>query len=140
MLTIQQEVAERICADPGKLSLLALSVQVYGQPRIATHIPAGAFFPAPKVASSVLVVDIYPLPQIGESFLDIFFQLIKAGFSQKRKNLRNSISAGMHRTSIETEKLLRAADIDPQRRAETLSLEEWGKLSYQYFVNVNLAK
>ncbi|MGB7873506.1 MAG: 16S rRNA (adenine(1518)-N(6)/adenine(1519)-N(6))-dimethyltransferase RsmA [Anaerolineales bacterium] len=132
VLTIQKEVAERICAGPGDMSLLALSVQVYGQPRIAMHIPAGAFFPAPKVDSSVLVVDIYSSPSVDESLLDIFFQLIKAGFSQKRKKLRNSISAGMRQSPAETEKLLHAADIDPQRRAETLSLEEWGSLSYQY--------
>jgi 16S rRNA (adenine1518-N6/adenine1519-N6)-dimethyltransferase len=137
VLTIQKEVAERICARPGDLSMLALSVQVYGQPHIATHIPAGAFFPAPKVDSSVLVVDIYPSPRVDEKSLDIFFQLIKAGFGQKRKKLRNSISAGMRQTPTETEKLLRAADIDPQRRAETLSLEEWEKLSYQYFANVH---
>lgn len=132
VLTIQKEVAERICAGPGNMSLLALSVQVYGQPRIAMHIPASAFFPAPKVDSSVLVVDIYSSPSVDESLLDIFFQLIKAGFSQKRKKLRNSISAGMRQSPAETEKLLHAADIDPQRRAETLSLEEWGALSYQY--------
>jgi 16S rRNA (adenine1518-N6/adenine1519-N6)-dimethyltransferase len=114
------------------MSLLALSVQVYGQPFIATNIPARAFFPAPKVASSVLVVDIYPTPFVNENLLDIFFLLIKAGFSQKRKKLRNSISAGMQQPPSETEKLLRAADVDPHRRAETLSLEEWGKLSYQY--------
>lgn len=132
VLTIQKEVAERICAGPGNMSLLALSVQVYGQPRIAMHIPASAFFPAPKVDSSVLVVDIYSSPSVDESLLDIFFQLIKAGFSQKRKKLRNSISAGMRQSPAETEKLLQAADIDPQRRAETLSLEEWGALSYQY--------
>ena len=132
VLTIQKEVAERICAGPGDMSLLALSVQVYGQPRIAMHIPAGAFFPAPKVDSSVLVVDIYSSPSVDESLLDIFFQLIKAGFSQKRKKLRNSISAGMRQSPAETEKLLHAADIDPQRRAEALSLEEWGSLSYQY--------
>ena len=140
VLTIQKEVAERICAGPGDLSLLALSVQVYGQPHIAAQIPASAFFPAPKVDSSVLVVDISPSPQVDEKILDIFFQLIKAGFSQKRKKLRNSISAGMCQTPGDAEKLLHAADIDPQRRAETLSLEEWGKLSYQYFVNANLTK
>jgi 16S rRNA (adenine1518-N6/adenine1519-N6)-dimethyltransferase len=138
VLTIQKEVAERICAGPGDLSLLALSVQVYGQPHIAMHIPAGAFFPTPKIDSSVLVIDIYSSPRVDEKFLDIFFQLIKAGFSQKRKKLRNSISAGLRQTPGEAEKLLHAADIDPQRRAETLSLEEWGKLSYQYFVNANL--
>jgi 16S rRNA (adenine1518-N6/adenine1519-N6)-dimethyltransferase len=135
VLTIQKEVAERICAGPGDMSLLALSVQVYGQARIATHIPAGAFFPAPKVDSSVLVVDIYPAPVVPANLLDTFFLLIKAGFSQKRKKLRNSISAGMRQSTAETEKLLHDADIDPQRRAETLSLEEWGKLSYQYSVS-----
>jgi 16S rRNA (adenine1518-N6/adenine1519-N6)-dimethyltransferase len=137
VLTIQREVAERICANPGDMSLLALSVQVYGQPHIATTIPARAFFPAPKVDSSVLVVDIYSTPFVDENLLDNFFLLIKAGFSQKRKKLRNSISAGIQQTPAETEKLLRAADIDPHRRAETLSLEEWGKLSYQYSIFTN---
>jgi len=137
VLTIQKEVAERICAGPGHMSLLALSVQVYGSPRVEAYIPASAFFPAPKVDSSVLVVDIYPTPSVDESLLDTFFQLIKAGFSQKRKKLRNSISAGMQLSTVETEKLLSAADIDPQRRAETLSLEEWGRLSYQYSVTTD---
>ena len=132
VLTIQKEVAERICAGPGDLSLLALSVQVYGQPQIIARIPSGAFFPAPKVDSSVLVLDVYPEPVIPANLLDTFFLLIKAGFSQKRKKLRNSLSAGMRQTPTETEKLLLAADIDPQRRAETLSLEEWGNLSDQY--------
>ena len=134
VLTIQKEVSERICAGPGDMSLLALSVQVYGQPRIAARIPAGAFYPAPKVDSSVLVIDIYPAPVVPLDLLDTFFLLIKAGFSQKRKKLRNSISAGMHQSPAETEILLCAAEIDPQRRAETLDLEEWGKLSYQYSI------
>lgn len=132
VFTIQKEVAERICAGPGEMSLLALSVQVYGQPRIATSIPKGAFFPAPKVDSAVLVIDIFPDPLVNENRLDVFFQLIKAGFSQKRKKLRNSISAGLRLSPSEAEKFLRSADIDPQRRAETLSLEEWGQLSEQY--------
>lgn len=137
VLTIQKEVAERICAGHGDMSLLALSVQVYGKPHIAAQISADAFFPAPKVDSSVLVVDIYPEPLVARDLLDVFFLLIKAGFSQKRKKLRNSISAGMHQSPVEAEKLLWAADIDPQRRAETLSLEEWGKLSRQYSVSSN---
>jgi 16S rRNA (adenine1518-N6/adenine1519-N6)-dimethyltransferase len=137
VLTIQKEVAERICAGHGDMSTLALSVQVYGRPRIAAHISAGAFFPSPKVDSSVLVVDVLPEPLVAASLLDIFFQLIKAGFSQKRKKLRNSISAGMRLSPAETEKLLRAADIDPQRRAETLSLAEWGKLTEEYSASVH---
>jgi 16S rRNA (adenine1518-N6/adenine1519-N6)-dimethyltransferase len=132
VLTIQKEVALRICAVPGDMSLLALSVQVYGQPRIAAQIPAEAFFPAPKVDSAVLVVDVYPSPRIRQELLDTFFRLIKAGFSQKRKTLRNALSAGLHISPPQTAELLRSASIDPQRRAETLSLGEWEALSAQY--------
>ncbi len=128
VLTIQKEVAERICAKPGDLSLLALSVQVYGQPRIAARIPASAFFPAPSVDSAVLVIEIYPEPLIPVPMLERFFQLTKAGFGQKRKTLRNSLSAGLHIAPAQTESMLREAGIDPMRRAETLSIPEWDAL------------
>jgi 16S rRNA (adenine1518-N6/adenine1519-N6)-dimethyltransferase len=128
VLTIQEEVAERICAKPGKMSILSLSVQVYGTPNIVTYIPAEAFFPAPKVDSAVLHMEILPEPFIPSPLLDTFFTLIKAGFSQKRKTLRNSLSGGLGIASAEVEKNLAAAGIDPMRRAETLSLEEWEKL------------
>jgi 16S rRNA (adenine1518-N6/adenine1519-N6)-dimethyltransferase len=129
VLTVQREVAQRICASPGDMSLLALSVQVYGKPRIAARIPAGAFFPAPKVDSAVLSVDIYPSPLIKPELLDTFFQLIKAGFGQKRKTLRNSLSSGLRISPAETVDLLTHANINPQRRAETLSIDEWERLS-----------
>lgn len=129
VLTVQKEVAQRICAGPGDMSLLALSVQVYGKPRIALQIPADAFFPPPKVDSAVLIVDIYPSPLIKEDLLDTFFKLIKAGFRQKRKTLRNSLSSGLHISPIEAAALLTGVNIDPQRRAETLSIKEWEKLS-----------
>jgi len=129
VLTVQKEVAQRICANPGDMSLLALSVQVYGKPRIAANIPASAFFPAPKVDSAVLVVEIYSSPRIKEALLDTFFKLIKAGFSQKRKTLRNSLSAGLHISPVNAADILTHVNIDPQRRAETLSIEEWEKLS-----------
>ena len=128
VLTIQKEVANRICATPGDMSLLALSVQVYGKPRIAARIPAGAFFPAPNVDSAVLCVDVYPEPQIEKGLLDAFFKLIKAGFSQKRKTLRNSLSSGLHISPASAVDHLTQADIDPQRRAETLSIAEWHRL------------
>ena len=128
VLTIQKEVAERICARPGDLSLLALSVQVYGKPEIAARIPAEAFYPAPKVDSAIIRIDIYPSPLIPEPLLDTFFKLIKAGFGQKRKTLRNSLSSGLHIPPAEAETLLTSAKIDPKRRAETLSIEEWNKL------------
>jgi len=129
VLTMQKEVAQRICALPGDMSLLALSVQVYGKPRIVERIPAGAFFPAPKVDSAVLSVDIYPSPLIKTELLDTFFRLIKAGFNQKRKTLRNSLSSGLHISTAEAADLLTRANIDPQRRAETLSIEEWESIA-----------
>ena len=129
VLTIQKEVAERICAKPGDLSLLALSVQVYGKPSIADIIPAAAFYPAPKVNSAILRVEIYPEPLIPRDMLPTFFKLTKAGFGQKRKTLRNSLSAGLHIKPQEVESLLTTAGINPMRRAETLSIEEWKGLS-----------
>lgn len=129
VLTIQKEVAERICAKPGDLSLLALSVQIYGEPRIVAPIPAGAFFPAPKVDSAVLTIEIYDSPQIEPDLLDTFFRLIKAGFSQKRKTLRNSLSSGLHIAPVIAEQFLTKANIDPKRRAETLSIAEWERLA-----------
>ncbi|MGZ6347746.1 MAG: 16S rRNA (adenine(1518)-N(6)/adenine(1519)-N(6))-dimethyltransferase RsmA [Anaerolineales bacterium] len=128
VLTVQKEVAERICADPGKMSLLALSVQVYGKPVIGDIIPAGAFYPKPKVDSAVLCIELYARPKIPTEMLDIFFSVIKAGFSQKRKTLRNALSGGLRIAAEDSESLLSAASIDSKRRAETLSLEEWGRL------------
>ena len=128
VLTVQKEVAQRVCSAPGDLSLLALSVQVYGKPRIAARIPADAFFPVPKVDSAVLCIDIYPSPLISAEHIDTFFHLSKAGFSQKRKMLRNSLSSGLHISPSEAADLLTRANIDPQRRAETLSINEWQTL------------
>jgi 16S rRNA (adenine1518-N6/adenine1519-N6)-dimethyltransferase len=128
VLTVQREVAERICAVPGDLSLLALSVQVYGKPRISAQLPAGAFTPPPKVDSAVVRVDLYPEPVIPAEHIDRFFALAKAGFSQKRKTLRNSLSGGLGIAAAQAVAWLTAAGIDPQRRAETLNLEEWGRL------------
>lgn len=125
VLTLQREVGERICARQGEMSLLALSVQVYGHPEIMARIPAGAFYPPPKVDSAVLRVDIHPEPLIPCELLDLFFRLAKAGFSQKRKTIRNALSAGMAWDRDSTQDLLLAAEIEPMRRAETLSLEEW---------------
>jgi 16S rRNA (adenine1518-N6/adenine1519-N6)-dimethyltransferase len=129
VLTIQREVAERICARPGDLSLLALSVQVYGSPRIAARIPAGAFYPAPDVDSSVLRVDLYSEPQIPPDQLAAFFTLARMGFSQKRKTLRNTLAAGLGCKGEVAAEMLHAAGIDPQRRAETLNLDEWRQLT-----------
>lgn len=129
VLTVQQEVAIRICAAPGDLSLLALSVQVFGRPKIMAYIPAGAFYPPPKVDSAVVRVDLYPEPLIPSAQLEAFFRLAKAGFSQKRKTIRNSLAGGLALKPDEVEQLLLAANIEPRRRAESLNLDEWGELT-----------
>jgi 16S rRNA (adenine1518-N6/adenine1519-N6)-dimethyltransferase len=132
VLTVQREVAERINAGPGEMSLLALSVQVYGQPRVMGRIPAGAFYPAPKVDSAVVRVDLYPTPRIPLPLLNTFFRLAKAGFSQKRKTLRNALAGGLHLEPAQAMELLKSAGIDPQRRAETVGFEEWERLVEAY--------
>jgi len=129
VLTVQREVGERICAPAGDLSLLALSVQVFGRPEITANIPAEAFYPAPKVGSAVVRLEVYPQPLIPVPRLDRFFQLAKAGFSQKRKTLRNALSGGLRIPPDRAAAMLQAAGIDPQRRAETLNLKEWGELA-----------
>ena len=132
VLTVQREVAERITASPPDMSLLSLSVQVYGLARKVAKIPARAFYPAPKVDSSVVRVDLYPDPLIPAHLIDTFFRLAKAGFSQKRKTLRNSLSAGISWPAAQTSDLLNSVGIDPQRRAETLSIDEWKSLTIQF--------
>jgi 16S rRNA (adenine1518-N6/adenine1519-N6)-dimethyltransferase len=132
VLTVQQEVAERILARDGKMSLLALSVQVYGKPELRARIPAGCFYPPPKVDSAVLSIGIYQQARIPSESLDLFFKLAHAGFGQKRKTLRNSLATGMKKSPAWAEQLLGAAGIDPQRRAETLSLVEWKQLVEAY--------
>lgn len=128
ILTIQKEVAQRILARDGKMSLLSLSVFVFGEPEIAGTIPAGSFFPAPDVDSAVLRIRLHPEPLIPAARLDQFFKLAHAGFGQKRKTLRNSLSAGLNLPASETKARLLEAGIEPSRRAETLSIAEWASL------------
>lgn len=128
VLTVQKEVAERVCARDGKHSLLSLSVHVFGKPRIAANISAGSFFPAPEVDSAVLVIELLPQPLIPEESLDLFFTLAKASFRQKRKTLRNALTGGLGLSSTQVEALLETAGLDPMLRAEALSLADWAAL------------
>ncbi len=129
VLTMQREVAERLCAAPGDMSLLAVSAQFYGVPQVVTRIPAGAFYPRPTVESAVVRLEVLPQPAVPAADVAQFFRVVKAGFSQKRKQLRNSLSAGLHLEPERAEALLAGAGIDPKRRAETLALAEWGALA-----------
>lgn len=135
VLTVQKEVAERVLAKDGKMSLLSLSVQVFGQVSMAGVIPAGSFLPAPEVDSAVLKVELYPEPLIPFEQQQAFFRLAHAGFGQKRKTLRNSLSAGLALSGSEVEKILTNTGIDPRRRAETLTIVEWKRLTEAWLAN-----
>jgi len=128
VVTVQREVAQKITALPGQMSLLSVSVQLYAQPRIICHLPPEAFYPPPEVDSTVLRLDIRPTPLIEVDDEKGFFQVVRAGFSERRKMLRNSLKRGLGLPGDVIERSLREAGIDPRRRAQSLSLEEWGEL------------
>lgn len=124
-LTIQREVAERILNRDEKMSLLSLSVQIYGDAHIATQIPAACFYPQPQVDSSVLTIDIYDDPKLSKEGVSSLFKMAHAAFTQKRKMLRNSLRPFFGGNQAMLVAVLDRAGIDPRRRPETLSLEEW---------------
>jgi 16S rRNA (adenine1518-N6/adenine1519-N6)-dimethyltransferase len=125
VVMVQHEVAQRIIAEPGELSLLAVSIQFYGKPRIMAQVPAQAFYPAPKVDSAILRVDVDEQKALTQAERDSFFRVVQAGFSERRKQVHNSLAHGMHRKNEEVRAWLASASIDASRRAETLSIDEW---------------
>ena len=129
VLTVQREVAERMVAAPPEMSLLALGVQFYCTGQIVAKIPAGAFYPVPKVDSAVVRLVRRSEPAVPGVNADAFFWVARAGFSQPRKQLRNSLAAGLSVPPAQAEAWLTAAGIDPRRRAETVTLAEWGALA-----------
>ena len=129
VLTVQLEVAQRVTAAPGKMSLLAVSVQFYGRPSIVTHIKAGSFYPAPQVDSAVVRIEPYSHPAVDVADREKFFAVVKAGFSQKRKQLHNALAAGLARPQADVAAALERAGVDGHRRAETLTLDEWASVA-----------
>lgn len=125
VLTMQREVAERILNRAEKMSLLSLSVQVYGQARIVSHIPAACFYPQPQVDSSVLVIDVYDQPALSDEEMRVMFNLAHAAFNQKRKMLRNSLKPVLGEALMA---VLDRAGIDPRQRPEALTVEDWVRL------------
>jgi 16S rRNA (adenine1518-N6/adenine1519-N6)-dimethyltransferase len=126
---VQREVAQRIVAGPGDMSLLAISVQVYGTPTIALRIPKGAFYPRPKVDSAVLRIEVAGGPLVPENELEHFFRVARAGFAQKRKQLHNSLAHNLPLSHEDVLGGLERAGISAERRAQTLNLEEWVRLA-----------
>ncbi len=131
VVLVQEEVAERMTAAPGALSLLGVSVQFYGRSSLVARVPAASFYPPPKVDSAIVRVDLYQqaAPGLAGVSREAFFTVVRAGFSQKRKTLRNALAMGLRQPTETIATWLRSAGIDGQRRAQTLTLEEWGRLA-----------
>jgi 16S rRNA (adenine1518-N6/adenine1519-N6)-dimethyltransferase len=125
IVTVQREVAERIVAQPGGMSLLAVSVQFYGRPRLLFRIKPGSFYPSPNVESAVLCIDRHPAPPVALQDTEAFFRVVRAGFGQRRKQLRNALAAGLAMPAAEVAARLRESGVDSRLRAEALSLEQW---------------
>ncbi len=125
VVMVQQEVAQRIVAQPGDLSVLAISIQFYGVPRIVEHVPASSFYPAPKVDSAILRVDVHADAPLAPTERESFFRLVQAGFGERRKQLHNSLTHGLHYKNEIIRAWLAEAGIEASRRAETLSIAEW---------------
>ena len=128
VVMVQREVAEVIAAKPGEMSLLSVSVQFYGEPTIIDYVPARCFYPAPAVDSAILKIEVYPQPKVVVTDEESFFKLVRAGFSASRKQIGNSLAQGLGLPKISALSLLEKSGITPQRRAETLTLEEWARL------------
>ncbi len=129
VLLVQKEVAERIAAKPGEMSLLALNAQIYTRASLGVYVPRDLFMPPPKVDSQVVVLEFLQEPLISPEDEKAFWRVARAGFSAKRKKLRSSISAGLHMSKPDTEALLTRANISPDSRAEDLSISDWLRLS-----------
>lgn len=129
VLLVQKEVAERIAAEPGDMSLLALSSQVHADASLGVEVPRSYFTPPPKVDSRVVVLKTRAKPLVSPSEEKLFWRLAHAGFSAKRKKLRSSLAAGLGIAKPQAEELLAEAGIDSNLRAEALSIDDWRTLA-----------
>lgn len=129
VVTVQREVAQRIVAGPGEMSLLAVSVQFYGRPRLLFRIKPGSFYPSPGVESAVLRIDLHTTPPVAVQDPVAFFRVVRAGFAQRRKQLRNTLAAGLRRPSDEIATRLREVGVDSRWRAQALTLEQWARVA-----------
>ena len=125
VLLVQKEVAVRLAASPGSMSILAVSAQIYAEVVLDQVVPARFFTPPPKVDSQVVIVKTRSQPLVSSDEENKLFRVVKAGFSAKRKKLRSSLSAGLGITKENTETMLRSIHISPDVRAEALSIEQW---------------
>ncbi len=129
VLLVQKEVAERLAAAPGDMSILAVSAQLYATVMLGPVVTRDKFNPPPQVDSQVVILQLRTKPLFAHLDIKQFMRVVKAGFGEKRKTLRNSLSGGLHIDKAEIEQILKKAGISPSQRAEELSLREWYKLT-----------
>lgn len=133
IVMVQKEVAERVCAPKGEMSLLSVSVQLYGQPEIIQMVPREAFWPKPEVNSAILKIAINSESDLKAKTNGVtekkFFQLARIGFSSRRKQLQNNLAAGLHLPNQEVKDILIKTGFDSQIRAQDLSVDDWLKLA-----------
>lgn len=128
-LLAQKEVAERIVAKPGQMSILSVSVQFYADAKLLQVVPAELFTPPPKVDSQIIQIKRHNKPLFTDVDVDQFFKVVKAGFSEKRKKLRSSLSGALKISKDEVDSWLKQAGINPDARAQELTLNDWHKLT-----------
>lgn len=131
---VQKEVAQRACAKPPKMNLLAASVQFYAAPKIISYISRGAFWPAPNVDCAILQIDLFVKEgeEYSQESVACFFKIMKSGFSQPRKQLAGNISHGLNIGKEEARQFLTKNKIDPKQRPETLSIKDWIRLAQNF--------
>jgi len=128
IVMMQKEVGEAIVAEPGNLTMLAISVQVFSLPRLISYVAPQSFYPQPRVESVIIRFDILPEPSVKVKDINMFLSFVKCGFKSPRKQLHNSLAQGLGKAPGEISPLLDKANIDSQRRAETITLDEWQNL------------
>lgn len=129
VLLVQKEVAERIAAKPGDMSILAISAQVYAQASLGIEVPKELFTPPPKVDSQVIVLKTRSKPLVSLADEKDFFRLVHAGFAEKRKRLRSSLAGGLRLEKSEIDTALSGAGVSPEARAQEVSIEQWKELA-----------
>lgn len=127
-LLVQKEVAQRVCAAPGQMSMLSVSVQFYCETSLGIIIPAKLFTPPPKVDSQILKLVQRQKPLFPNIDSKRFFRIVKAGFANRRKTLLNSLSAGLQLSKDQTAQIITSAGLDSNSRPQELSLEQWFQL------------
>lgn len=127
VVLVQKEVAEKIVGKTGK-SVITIETQLFGRPEIVDIVPSSSFYPAPKVNSAILKIEVFDKPLVPEDQIEDFLRIVKFGFSQKRKKLSNSLSAGLHLEPAEVRDILIKVGIEPDIRAEDLGIGDWERL------------